>query len=225
MSQEGGGGGHGGNWIVTYADMITLLMAGFIVIVTFGSRESDQNIKREDSISGGKGSKKVVGTPRKGVANDSVAIRSAQGMGDPFGQGSRTPPMYAESPQEVLKNIQAAQDENPGKLSDSFEISYPLGFVFESGVTFSQGGQTQLLRIAKQMKNLPFDMLVLVGDQEEMPQAVAIYRFLFQRCEIVPSRLGLGLKPDTVQRGRVWLILRRQPTPSSRRTKGGRRCS
>ena len=66
MSAEGGGG-HGASWIVTYSDMITLLMTLFIVIVTFGTKQQDKYSKKNDSVVGGKGGLGAAGPATQGA--------------------------------------------------------------------------------------------------------------------------------------------------------------
>ena len=95
---DGGGGGHGGNWIVTYADMITLLMAGFIVIVTFGSRESDKLAPRNDSAISSQSGSGIVGMARKGPDKDHVVVRRPPMAGNAFDRGSEMPALYSARP-------------------------------------------------------------------------------------------------------------------------------
>ena len=50
MSDEGGGGGHGGVWLVSYADMVTLIMAFFVVMYTMSQVDAAKMKKLVESM-------------------------------------------------------------------------------------------------------------------------------------------------------------------------------
>ena len=202
--------GDGGNWIVTYADMITLLMAGFIVIVTFASRDVNENmIKKSDSVSGGQGGTGYAGMTRKSADKDQVAVRKAPGRGNPFQQSSLTPPMYSDSPNDVAKNIRKMVEEDKiGDFGDSYEISLSYGLLFESGNQLSPVGKLQLKRIAGQMRSLPYDLISRVASEQDLGRALAVQKFFMEEGLIHPVRTGISLAPGR-DSGTLWLLMRR----------------
>ncbi|MFO1184167.1 MAG: flagellar motor protein MotB [Bauldia sp.] len=46
----GGGGGHGAGWVVTFADLVSLLMAFFVMIVSFSTQDSQKVAQAAGSI-------------------------------------------------------------------------------------------------------------------------------------------------------------------------------
>ncbi len=47
---HGGGGGHGGSWVVTFADLVSLLMAFFVMIVSFSVQDTQSVHQASGSI-------------------------------------------------------------------------------------------------------------------------------------------------------------------------------
>jgi hypothetical protein len=210
MSAEGGGG-HGGNWIVTYADMITLLMAGFIVIVTFGSRETDKMAPRSDSVIGTQGGTGTAGGLRKGPDKDAVVVRRPPMAGNGFSKGSEMAPVYSDVPIEVTKAVEAYLDSAPiGNLSDGYDVSIPLGLAFD-GEELSTAGKKRLEELSRQLRNLPYEILIQVGNQRDVGKSIRAYQHLFQVCDITPLRLGVGLKPSAEANGMLVLAFRHPP--------------
>lgn len=201
---------HGGNWIVTYADMITLLMAGFIIIVTFANRDVNENmIKKTDTIWGGQGGTGIAGQLRKSAEKDSVTVRKDLGRGNPFAQGSRTPPSYVDSPMDVTKNIRKLLDEERlGDLGDSYEIGLPYGVLFESPNQLSAVGKLELQRIAMQFRPLPYDVIARVGPAEDIGRALLVQKFFMEEAFIHPVRTGISLAPSK-ESGTLYLWMRR----------------
>src|SRR5271170_2887306 len=120
MSESGGG--HAG-LIVTYSDMITLLMACFIMIITFASKEPEKYGQKKDSLVGGEGGNGVIGTPSKSDNNDSVIWRERPGISR-TGKGiSEMPTLYSDPDMPTTTEIlNALELPLVGKLKDSFDI-------------------------------------------------------------------------------------------------------
>src|SRR5579885_3441765 len=127
MSKKGeeGGGGHGAKWIVTYSDMITLLMTLFIVIVTFGSKEQDRYAKKLDSVVGGEGGTGAAGPTGQGIGRDSVLVRVSF-LGRTVYTGSEAPPLYSDPyPEPAAAALRALEKPPLGRLSDNFAFRVP----------------------------------------------------------------------------------------------------
>jgi chemotaxis protein MotB len=211
MSAEGeeGGGGHHGGWIVTYSDMITLLMTMFIVIVTFGSKDKDNYHKKTDSLVGGKGGTGAAGEQAKGADRNSVLVRVSP-LGRPVLHGSEAAPVYSdpstESIESVLKNL---TEPPPGKLSDNFQLRLPIAFLF-NGDALTEPGMRALKNLSEAVSDLPFDIQIQVGEAGNLPRGAHISQYLFQGCGIHPGRLGVAVRPAASgTQDAVWLILLR----------------
>jgi chemotaxis protein MotB len=209
MSAEGEeeGGGHGG-WIVTYSDMITLLMTMFIVIVTFGSKDKDNYSKKNDSLVGGKGGSGATGDNARGADRSSVLVRVSP-LGRAVLHGSEIPPIYSDPTADPIESVmKTLTDAPPGKLSDNFQMRVPIAFLFGNGDSLSEPGMRALGNLAHAISDLPYDLQIQVEDTTRFPQACRITQFLFQGCAIHPSRLGIAVRPgEHSSQGVFWLLL------------------
>jgi chemotaxis protein MotB len=214
MSKKGGeegGGGHGAKWIVTYSDMITLLMTLFIVIVTFGSKEQDHHSKKLDSIVGGQGGTGVAGPTGQGIGRDSVMVRMSP-LSRMVYSGSETPPVYSDpgsSPAGVA--LKALKEEPLGKLSDNFAFKVPLDFLFDKSGKLSTSGETFLRTVASGVRRLPYGLQVRVANKSRAAAAAKVVEYLFASASIFPGRLGVAVCPpgEGVSENEVLLVLLR----------------
>lgn len=195
MSQEGGGG-HGASWIVTYSDMITLLMTLFIVIVTFGSKEQDKHSKKLDSVVGGKGGTGVAGAEKGGTSRDSIMLRVSP-LGRMVYKGSETPPMYSDPyPDPGAAALHALEDKPMGKLSDNFAFRVSMSTLFQADGKLSKSGTTFLQVLANSVRALPYDIQVQVGSKDQAASASRVTQYLFQSSALYPSRMSVAICPN-----------------------------
>ncbi len=214
MSKKGGGeegGGHGAKWIVTYSDMITLLMTLFIVIVTFGSKEQDRGSKKLDSVAGGMGGTGAAGPTGQGIGRDSVMVRMSP-LGRMVYSGSQTPPQYADPSSDPAGAALKALKEAPlGQLSDNFAFRVPWSFMFDTAGKLSPSGMTLLRSVASAVRRLPFDVQVRVGKRSQTPAAAKVAQYLFSEASLFPGRLGVAVCPpeDGAAEDEMLLVLLR----------------
>jgi hypothetical protein len=187
------GGGHGGRWIVTYSDMITLLMTLFIVIVTFGSKEQDKGSKKLDSVVGGMGGTGVAGPTGQGIGRDAVMVRMSP-LSRSVYSGSQTPPTYSDPGDQPVGTALKALTEQPiGQLSDNFAFRVSFDFLFDSGGKLSQSGMTFLRTVAGAVRRLPFNIQVRVTSKARAAAAAKVVEYLFSKAALFPARLGVAV--------------------------------
>lgn len=207
MSAEGGGGGHGASWIVTYSDMITLLMTLFIVIVTFGSRSQDRAGKKNDSLVGGKGGSGAASLTPFGGDKTAVLLR-VTALGRSVIHGSESAPTYSDLSSEPVESVLSALKEAPpGRLSDNFCLRVSGDFLFADGDRLSESGARALGSIASAVRQLPYDIQIQVNSQERLPRASRVMQYLFQMANIHPGRIGIGVRPTDGDGETIRLLL------------------
>jgi hypothetical protein len=140
-----GGGGHGGSWIVTYCDMITLLIACFICIITFASKEKEKYFTNRDSVLYGPGGGGVAGRAAPGGDHDSVIWRQRPMSARFNAPGSETAPMFSDPALEVTAEV-FRQLDGPtiGTVGDRYVMRVPLASLFVSGRELSATGKLLL---------------------------------------------------------------------------------
>jgi hypothetical protein len=187
------GGGHGSSWIVTYSDMITLLMACFIMIVTFGTKERDKHSRRKDSLLDGKGGAGAVG-PAEGTPRDSVLVRISP-LDRQMLRGSEAPPLYSDPVLDDVEGALRALETTPlGTLADNYALRVPVAFLFAAPDRLSESGARLLQWVARTVRQLPYDVQVQASDARLVPQAVKVSQYLFQFASLSPVRLGVGVR-------------------------------
>jgi chemotaxis protein MotB len=207
------GGGHGGRWIVTYSDMITLLMTLFIVIVTFGSKEQDKGSKKLDSVVGGMGGTGVAGPTGQGIGRDAVMVRMSP-LSRSVYSGSQTPPTYSDpGDQPAGTALKALQEQPLGQLSDNFAFRVPFDFVFDSAGKVSPSGATFLRTVAGAVRRLPFNIQVRVTNKSRAAGAAKVVQYLFAEAGLYPGRLGVAISQASAgaTENELLLVLLRNP--------------
>lgn len=195
-------------WVVTYCDMITILIACFICIVTFASRESEKHAKRRDALLNGTGGTGVVGPELKGLDRNAVVLLyrppSAR-LGVP---GSLTPPLWSdpslEPPAELLRVL---DDPTLGTLANSYTLRVPVDMLFQTDGQLSAAGTRLLHAIAKNVGPLPYDLHILADDPRHLARAMVLSQHFARRETIHPGRLGVGVREALGAGGAyLWLV-------------------
>ncbi len=190
-----GHGGHAASWIVTYCDMITLLIACFIMIITFGSKEKGHLSPRSDSIVNGQGGSGVVGPEHQGADRDALVWRLLPSPGRTTPHGSELPPLYSDpnpdATPEVVRRLEADQTHT---LADSYQLQMPLGLLFNDQGDLTPGGIQWLHAIGRNIRALPYDLMLQVDDPRQLPRAIKMSHYFATKEAIHPGRIGVGLR-------------------------------
>jgi hypothetical protein len=207
-----GGGGHGGSWIVTYSDMVTLLMAFFICIITFSSKETERFSPKKDSLVGGAGGKGITSSLEKHTLDwNSVVWRLRTYQARVSDSGTEMAPIYQDPSIEMTGRILHALEETvPGRLTDNFAVRLPLSLLFEKGDRLSSSGVRVLHAVAVNLRDLPYDLQFQVAHAEHTPLAVKMCVYLMSEEGCQPARLAVGSRPPVGgDRDSAWLVLAR----------------
>ncbi|HZU38297.1 MAG TPA: flagellar motor protein MotB [Gemmataceae bacterium] len=205
--------GHGAGWIVTYSDMITLLMACFIMIITFSSKESEKYGRNRDALLSFGSSKGMAGPAHDGLDHDSVIWRVRPPLAHIGTSGSEMPPLHddpgLEASQEILKSLQKSSDKT---LKDSYTLRIPQSLLFEPNGHLSSSAPALLHALALNVRHLPYDVQIEVGDPADTDKAVTLCEYLFQHEMLHPGRLGVGLhRPADSWDPAVWVSYASRP--------------
>jgi hypothetical protein len=189
------GGGHGSSWIVTYSDMITLLMACFIMIITFASKEPEKLGQKKDSLVGGRGGSGVAGAMHELPDQDAVIWRERP-LSSRDGKGkSENPAMYSDPGLPTTSEVmRALENVNAASINDSYSIRLPLALLFQSGDRLSPSATEIFHGMGRHIRQLPFDLLIQVDDAKYLSKAMAVAQFLMLKESIYPARLAVGTR-------------------------------
>jgi hypothetical protein len=210
---HGGGGGHGGSWIVTYSDMITLLMAFFICIITFSSKEKENYGPKKDSLMGNAGGSGIASKEMKPtLEQDSIIWRLRIARARVSEHGAEMAPVYQDPSLHTSAQIlQALEEAAPGRLHDDFAIRLPLSLLFEKGEQLSSSGVRILHALAVNLRDLPYDLQFQTARDDQTGRAVRLCTYLSSQEGYEPARLAVGARPPRPADGdALWLVLARQ---------------
>lgn len=200
---SGGHGGHeGGSWIITYCDMVTLLMALFICLLTFASQHvgAQKRPRAGDSVLDLLNGEGLVAKARDDDL-DAVVWRELPAKPIFTPRGSETAPSYSDPLADTTAVILKLLDEQtPGTLADSYTIRIPLAILFNERDDMSSSGAQILRAQAANLRRLPYTLYLRVCDRENLPRALAVAQHLVKKEGFHPSRLGIGLRDEAETR-------------------------
>ena len=198
---------HAGSWIVTYSDMVTLLMAFFIAIISYYAKTSiGTNPPSGDSLVEGRGGEGIAG-PRQEetVPKDAVLWRVRFRQGPKVDAGAEFAPVYRDPALDTTEGVlRALAVAKPDKVGDPYILRLPFGLLFGSKGKLTPSGMHILRTLAVNLRDLPYDFTFSVRATDQIPQAVQASIFTSTFGSIHPGRIGVGVRaeaddePDTV---------------------------
>ena len=190
-------GGHGSRWIVTYSDMVTLLIAFFIAIITFSSKHiGGRDAPKGESPLAGLGGSGLAGPKRsEDIPRDAVVWRLRFRQGPKTETGSEFAPLYHDPALETTEGVlRAFSNAPPGKIGDPYTLHLPFGILFGSKSSLTPSGIHLLRTIAANLRNMPYDFHLSVRSPDHLSRAVQMGTYLSTSGGIHPGRIAIGVR-------------------------------
>jgi chemotaxis protein MotB len=199
---SGGGGGHDGGgmmrWLLTYADMITLLLALFIILFAISTISRVKLQRLANEISGGFNSTDSINNPPNGGTTGSQSGRSEEAnMAAVKSQLER----YVQS-QHLTSKVQISMSQAGLVITLLSDKTY-----YDSGSAELRPETMRLLdEVAGQIRHVRNDLRV-EGNTDDIPistpayptnwelsaaRATGVTRYLVERDKIAPTRLSFA---------------------------------
>ncbi len=207
MSSSSHGGGESGRWLVSYADLITLMMALFLVLYSLGQTDLQKYRTLAESF-------------RRAFSGAGAAVVDAQisqAPGAGVGEGEPSPVQVLDFPARPSDTVDVATDissvlTGSGISSDvvvnnnaeGVLISISEQLLFQPGrADIQPSAQTVLDKLAAMLKTIPNDVRVVAHTDPTQPtdpryptnwdlstaRAVNIVRYLSEFGAVDPARL------------------------------------
>lgn len=207
------------SWVMTFSDVITLLMTFFILLLTFASNTPEKFEQVQISMFSGGGATGVVGKKETGMEKDTVLMRERSRAGRMTTRGSEMPPLEADAAiSSMSKGIAGLEEAEKRKLSTQHAFTVPLSLFVDSQGEVTSIGKQHLHMVARHMRKKPIKLSCFVGNEADLSRAQVLSQRLFEDEHIAPGQLALGMDNKYANRGSyVTLIL----TKSIRKTLDG----
>lgn len=198
------------SWLMTFSDVITLLMTFFILLLTFATSEPETFDRMQVSLFGGGGASGVAGKSDSAMDKDALLLRERPRSGRITMRGSEMPPINSDPVYETLaKGIAGLENEEQRELSTQHSVTLPLTLMVDSSGEISALGSQQLRMMAQQLRKQQLDVDFFVASEDRLSDAVRLTTHLYQQEGILPGRLGVGKDTAMTDPSLVKIVLTR----------------
>ncbi len=198
-------------WIMTYSDVITLLMTFFILLLTFATDEPESFERMQVTLFGAGGGSGIAGESLGSTDLDAVLMRKRSRSGRITVRGSEIPPTFTDPVYESLaKGISGLEEHEDRTVSTTHNLTVPTSLLVNSDGVLTPFGAQQMRMIAIQMKKRPLHLDLFVADIAQVTTAYTLAEHLMMQEGIPVGRVGIGLLPGPNSEGAVRLIVTQQ---------------
>ena len=183
-------------WLMTFSDVITLLMTFFILLLTFATSEPEKFERMQVAMFGGGGATGVAGEPHGPLEKDSVLSRVRPRSGRMTVRGSEMPPIDSDpSYSSLAKGLAGLEESERRQPSMSHAIQMPLKLLLAEDDSISALGRQRMRMIARHLRKDPFQLSIQVATTEDITQAVALALHLVREEAIPAQKIDVALRP------------------------------
>jgi len=194
-------------WVMTFSDVITLLMTFFILLLTFASNQSESFDRMQVAMFGGGGATGVVGKA-DGMTKDALQMRERAYSGRTAPDGSEMPPIYSDPALSTLdKGISGLEPDENRVLSTTHHMKQTLSKIVNSESQLTSLGNVQLKLLSRQMRKRPLRLELVVHDSSQITAALNLAQHMVGNLGIQHSQVGVGVAPHQVEEGQILIII------------------
>lgn len=188
---------YGGSWLITYSDMITIILCFFIVFFTFTAEEASMLETIKESLT----------SQVDGLNQENEKLKEEKESLYSLLLEENDTPDSADSFLDFLKENNLMESVNIIQGNKGMVIRFKDGVLFNSGeASISEGGFTVLNEITEKIKNIP-NLIVVEGFTDNIPiktsefpsnwelsvaRAIGVARFMIDDMNIVEERISVS---------------------------------
>lgn len=188
-------------WIMTYSDVITLLMTFFILLLTFSTTEPESFEKVQLSLFGDTGSSGFMGP--KGIALDSIVVRERPPSARMSVRGAEMAPIHTDPAMQALKagleSLESSDLENPAR---EHEFTVYRTILIDDRGELTELGRQWLRMFGRQMATLACELTIRLGREADVPAAFRCADYLTAEFPVHPGRIAISVtdsgNPETI---------------------------
>lgn len=182
-------------WVMTFSDVITLLMTFFILLLTFATNQPETFDRMQVAVFGGGGASGFA-SKAEGMEKDALLMRERSRAGRMSQDGSEIPPEHNEQVlASIDKGVAGLEDKELREVFNSHSIKIPWKRLLDAKGNLSSEGQQRMKMFAIQLKRLPLEFKVFVDQGDAVPKGLQLINHLVQKERIVSSTVGIGVSP------------------------------
>lgn len=182
-------------WVMTFSDVITLLMTFFILLLTFATNQPETFDRMQVAVFGGGGASGFA-SKAEGMEKDALLMRERSRAGRMSQDGSEIPPEHNEQVlASIDKGVAGLEDNELREVFNSHSIKIPWKRLLDAKGNLSSEGQQRMKMFALQLKRLPLEFTVFVDQSEAVRKGLQLVNHLIQKERIVSSTVGIGVSP------------------------------
>lgn len=180
------------SWLMTFSDVITLLMTFFILLLTFATNQPETFERVQVAMFSGGGAAGIAGPPQGPLELDSIITRIRPRSGRLTKRGAEIPPVHVDpTMKSVNAGLKGLENEEDRELSTLHATSLPISSLIEADKPSSQAA-TLLRMLAAQMRNKPFTAQLLVRRKDDLAAAHLLAWSLHTEHGVDSSKIGVG---------------------------------
>lgn len=198
-------------WFMTYSDVITLMMTFFILLLTFSTSEPETFEQMQIATFGSGGGTGSAGDNHFPIDRDSLLVRYRPRTARSVLRGSETLPHETDPVQDsVAKGLKSLEQPDELAAAERVGVETPIALLRNSDGTLTNIAKQQLHMLSLQLSKLPLEVEFQVSQPETTEFAVALAQHLFEREQIPPGRVSVGVVEESaLPAGKVRMVMTR----------------
>lgn len=178
-------------WLMTYSDVITLMMTFFILLMTFSTTEKENFERLQVAMFSGGDASGFVGDGK--ISEDSLVVRERPRSARKAQRGSEMPPIHKDATTETLKKGLESLKTNPRDPTANRSVTMRLPMLVSSDGDISRFGEQMMKMLARQLGQFPLEVTLDVSRDADAGRAVALAMHLTEKLGILPGRVAVGV--------------------------------
>lgn len=178
-------------WVMTFSDVITLLMTFFILLLTFSSMEPEAHRDMMQTIL--PGSMGVASVSQSPNPKDAVLFRQRSYAGRTTNRGSEMPPVNtAPTLTAMSKGLAGLTDEEKRELSTTHTLRFPWSSLIDGEGKLTNVGKQRLRMLAFQVYRQDLTIKMRIGSITKFDNSMAVYEHLISELGVKFYDIGVG---------------------------------